>query len=132
MTTYSESDLATETMRSTGLTGINETLTAEEYTDVVQSNRSVIAMLNVVGIPVWNGSEIAVPEEYFVELAMRCSLPIQLKNGQISMQQYLGMIDECERRLTLMTAPRGATPLISPSNESSSRRRYGGFNWSTG
>lgn len=131
MTIYSESDLATETLRSPGLTGIDETLTAEEYADVVASNRSVITMLNLLGLPIWNGSELAVPDEYFVELAMRCSLPIQLKNGMINMQQYLGMIDECERRLTLLAAPRGAMPLLAPTNQSQGRR-YGTFNYTTG
>ncbi len=132
MTTYSESDLANQTLLTSGLIETNGTLSAEDYTAVTTSNRSVINMLNTLGIPVWNGSEISVPEEYFVELATRCSLPFQLRWGQINMQQYLGMVDECERRLIQMAAPRGSTPLLSATNESSSRRRYGGFNWSTG
>jgi hypothetical protein len=132
MTTYSESDLANQTLLTTGLIETNGTLSAEDYTAATTSNRSVINMLNALGIPVWNGSEISVPEEYFVELAMRCSLPFQLRWGQINMQQYLGMVDECERRLTLLAAPRGATPLLSATNESSQRRRAGVYSWSIG
>ena len=132
MTTYSESDLANQTLLTTGLIETNGTLTAEEYTAVVTSNRSIINMMNSIGIPIWNGSEISVPEEYFVELATRLSLPFQLRWGQISMQQYLGMVDECERRLALMAAPRAATPLLAPTNESSNRRRSGVYSWATG
>lgn len=131
MTTYSESDLATETLRSPGLTGIDETLSAAEYADVTQSNRSVITMLNTIGLPIWNGSEIEIPEEYFVELALRCSLPQQFKNGLITHGEMLAMIEASETRLIVMAAPRGAFPLLASSNEStgdrwSNYKRYSG------
>lgn len=121
MTTYTETDLATETMRSPGLIGIDETMSGSEFADVTQSNRSVIATLNTIGLPIWNGSEINVPEEYFVELALRCSLPIQLKNGLIDHAAMLSMIDASESRLTVMAAPRGSHPLLASSNESTGR-----------
>src|SRR5246127_4473611 len=93
MTTYTESDLATETMRAAGLTSIEEQLNAVEFADTVQSNSSVIATMNAIGLPIWNGSEIEIPDQYFIELAIRCSLPIQLKNGLIDTGTYLSMID---------------------------------------
>lgn len=130
MTTYTETELATETLRSPGLLGIEETMSAAEYDDVTRSNRSVIATLGSIGIPVWNGSEIDVPEEYFVELALRCSLPIQFKNGQISHGELLSMIDASEARLITMAAPRGSVPLLASSNDSTGGRPY--FNWTTG
>jgi hypothetical protein len=128
---YSETDLATETLRSPGLLGIDETLSAAEYDDTIRSNRSVIATLNTIGLPIWNGSEIDVPEEYFVELAMRCSLPLQFKNGLIGHADMLSMIEASEARLTVMAAPRGAKPLPSNTNESTGFRR-GYYNWQTG
>ncbi len=128
--TYTETDLATETLRSPGLIGIEDTLSAAEYDDVTRSNASIVRMLGVIGLPVWNGSEIDVPEEYFVELALRCSLPQQFKNGLISHADMLSLIDASEARLTTMAAPRGAMPLLAKSNESTGGR--GGYNWQTG
>lgn len=130
MTTYSESDLATETLRTPGLLGAEETPSAADFVDTEQSNRSVIATMASLGLPIWNGSAIAVPEEYFVELAVRCSLPIQMKNGLIDAQTYLGLIDESERRLTVMAAPKGAYPSTVRTNESTGR--YRGYDWRTG
>ena len=130
MTTYTETELATETLRSPGLIGIEETLSAAEYVDVTRSNRSVILALNTIGIPVWNGSVIEVPEEYFIELALRCSLPIQFKNGQITHVEMLSLIEASEARLVTMAAPRGSSPLIASSNESTGNRYR--FNWATG
>lgn len=127
---YTESDLATETLRAPGLVGIDEVPSAAEWVDVVQSNRSVIQTMAKIGLPIWNGSEIQVPEEYFVELAMRCSLPIQFKNGLFEMPAYLSMIDESERRLTIMAAPRGSEPLIPRTDQSTGRR--GPYNWARG
>lgn len=122
MTTYTESDLATEAMRSCGLTSIEEPLNAVEFADAVQSNGSVIQMLSAIGIPVWNGSEISIPEQYFVELALRCSVPLQFKNGLIDHGTMLQLIDASEARLIVMAAPRGANPLISATNESTGNR----------
>lgn len=130
MTVYSETDFATETLRSPGLVGIEDTLTGAEYADVTRSNRSVIGLLSAIGLPIWNGSEIEVPEEYLVELALRCSLPLQFKYGLIDHAAMLTMIDTSEARLTVMAAPRGAMPLLASSNESTGRRRvyYNGQN----
>lgn len=130
MTTFTETDLATETLRSPGLLDIEGTLSAAEYDDVTRSNQSVVLMLNTIGIPIWNGSEIAVPEQYFVELALRCSLPIQFKNGLISHAEMLSLIDASEARLTTMAAPRGAMPLLARSNESTGGRPA--YNWQNG
>jgi|EndMetStandDraft_8_1072994.scaffolds.fasta_scaffold917617_2 hypothetical protein len=130
MTTYTETELATQTLRAPGLVGIEETLSAAEYVDVVQSNRSVIATMGAIGLPIWNGSELSVPEEYFVELALRLSLPIQMANGLIDHRTMLSMIEASEARLTVMAAPRGAMPLLAQSNDSTRGRVN--FNWTTG
>jgi hypothetical protein len=130
MTTYTESDLATETLRSAGLIGIDEVPSGAELVDTEQSNRSVIATMNAIGLPIWNGSEIQVPEEYFVELSIRLSMPLRLKNGMIDEIAYLRLIEASEARLTTMAAPRGASPLLARSNESTMGRSH--FNWTTG
>jgi hypothetical protein len=130
MTVYTESDLATETLKSAALVEIDGVLSAAEFVDVVRSNGSVIQMLATIGIPVWNGSEIDIPEPYFVELALRCSLPIQFKNGLIGHADMLSMIEASEARLVVMAAPRGSMPLIASSNESTGGRRF--YNWQTG
>lgn len=121
MTTYTETDLATETLKSAGVVEIDGTLSASEFADATRSNGSVIQMLSAIGLPIWNGSEIEIPEHYFIELALRCSLPIQFKNGLITHAEMLSLIDASEARLTVMAAPRGAMPLISSSNESTGR-----------
>ena len=118
MTTYTETDLITEAYRAPGLIGIEETPSAAEVADAQVSNSSVIATMNTIGIPIWNGSVIDIPEEYFIELAMRLSLPLQFKNGMIDHATYLSLVDASEARLTVMAAPRGSSPLIAPTNES--------------
>lgn len=123
MTTYTESDLATETLKCANLVDIDGVLSAAEYVDTVRSNGSVVQMLGKIGLPIWNGSEIDVPEEYFIELALRCSLPIQFKNGMIDHAGMLSLIEASEMRLVVMAAPRGAMPLISSTNESTGNRR---------
>lgn len=122
MTTYSETDLITEAYRAPGLIGIEETPSAAEVADAQVSNASVIATMNSLGIPIWNGSVIAVPEEYFIELAIRCSLPLQLKNGLINNAEYLSLVEASEQRLTVMAAPRGSAPLELTTNESTGPR----------
>lgn len=118
MTTYTETDLITEAYRAPGLLGIDETPSAAEVEDARVSNSSVVATMGALGIPIWNGSAISVPEEYFIELAMRCSLPLQFKAGLIDHAKYLALVDASEARLTVMAAPRGSAPLELKSNES--------------
>lgn len=118
MTTYTETDLITEAYRAPGLIGIDETPSAAEVVDAQTSNSSVVATMNRIGIPIWNGDVMSVPEEYFVELAMRCSLPLQFKNGMIDHATYLSLVDASEQRLTVMAAPRGSNPLTLSTNES--------------
>jgi hypothetical protein len=130
VTTYTESDLATETLKSAGIVEIDGVLTASEFVDVTRSNGSVVQMLGKIGLPIWNGSEIDVPEEYFIELALRCSLPIQFKNGMIDHAGMLSLIEASETRLVVMAAPRGAMPLLASSNESTGGRPF--YNWQTG
>lgn len=127
MTTYTETDLATETLKSAALVEIDGVLSAAEYVDAIRSNGSVIQMLGKIGLPIWNGSEIDIPQEYFVELALRCSLPIQFKNGLINHAEMLSLIEASEMRLVVMAAPRGSMPLISSTNESTGRR-WGTYN----
>lgn len=122
MTTYSETDLITEAYRVPGLLGIDETPSAAEVEDARVTNASVIAAMDKIGIPIWNGSVISVPEEYFIELAIRCSLPIQHKCGLIDTATYLSLVDAAEQRLIVMASPRGSDPLLLSSNESTGRR----------
>ena len=82
-------------------------------------NRNLLlATLSAIGVPIWNGSVLTVPEEYFIELAMRLSLPLQFKNGMIDHATYLSLVDASEQRLTVMAAPRGSKPALASTNES--------------
>lgn len=121
MTTYSETELATETLRSASLIGSDETPSAADLVDAKQSNASVVGAMAAIGIPIWNGSEVQVPQEYLVELAIRLSLPLRLKYGMIDESDYLSMVEASETRLTIMAAPRGSDPLTLSSNESTGR-----------
>lgn len=118
MTTFTESDLATETLRSASLIGSEEVPSAVDLLDTEQSNSSVLATMATIGLPIWNGSEIEVPNEYFVELSIRLSMPLRLKYGMIDEITYLKLVDAAETRLTVMAAPRGAAPLEMSTNES--------------
>ncbi len=84
MTTYSQTDLATKVLRYLNLVGVTETPSADEMADTIETISSDIAAMTVRNMPIWNGSVMAVPQEYLLPLTIRLSIPISASYGQMS------------------------------------------------
>lgn len=85
MTTYSRSDLATRVLKDLGLCDARETPEADDTAWVEETIGSVAAQLAVEGIVIWNGSDQAVPLEYFVALSKRIGLDVGPSFGLFTM-----------------------------------------------
>lgn len=125
MTTYTQADLATRVLKDLGLIGAEETPSA---TDLLWSEETVgseVAMLGSIGLPIWNGSDIAVPLEYLTPLSRRIGLAVAPSFGLMDAASALLAMREAERYLTVMASPRGANPLPLRSNDAMPRRTGG-------
>lgn len=130
MTTYSQRDLAERVLKDLGLVGATEDPTADDLAWAVETVSSEVAMLSTIGLPIWNGSDMAVPTEYLAPLSRRIGLAIAPSFGLMSMDKAQMAMREAERYLTVMAAPRGSNPLTMRSDDS--MRRGGPFNFTTG
>ncbi len=103
---YTENDLAVRVLRDLGLVGGDETPSAADHAWAKQTNASEIALLARVGLPIWNGSVMSIPEEYFTTLSRRLGIAIEPSFGRTSLAEAQNAMREAERYLTLMAAPR--------------------------
>lgn len=104
MTTYSSSDLATRVLRDLGLYGPDETPPADELTDAQEVIGSEIAQIGVRGMPIWNGSELSVPQEYLTALSRRLGLAVGPSYGLFTMIEAAVGIEPAERILRQLSA----------------------------
>lgn len=132
MTVYSETELATRTLRDLGLIGAEETPSDADLQWAIETNSAEIAMLSAIGIPIWNGSELTVPQEYFTILSRRCGLAVAPSFGLMSLADATMAMRELERSLTMMASPRGAVNPTAISTNDARPLRVGTFNYSTG
>ena len=131
MTTYSKADLATRVLKDMGFVGADETASADDQSWAEETVGSEVQLLAAIGLPIWNGSEMAVPEEYLTVLSRRIGLAVAPSFGMMSMADAQLAMREAERYLTVMAAPRAATPLTMRTNDATGSRG-GSFNFSTG
>ena len=117
MTTFSKSDLATRVLKDIGLVAAEETPSADDQTWAEETVGSEVQLLSSIGLPIWNGSEVAVPEEYLTVLSRRIGLAVAPSFGLMSMADAQLAMREAERYLTIMAAPRAATPLAMRTND---------------
>ncbi len=82
MTFYSTAELATRVLKDLGLVGAEETPTAADLVWTEEAVTSEIAMMGKKGIPIWNGSEVAIPTEYLTTLSRRIGLAVAPSFGQ--------------------------------------------------
>lgn len=129
MTTYSQSDLSTRMLRDLGLLGAEEVASAADLEFANETVSSEVAMLSAIGLPIWNGNEMAVPQEYLTILSKRCGLAVAPSYGLTDVASAELAKREAERSLTLLANPRGGKPLTLRTDESGARRR---FNWQSG
>lgn len=131
MTTYSRSDLATRVGKDLGLLGAEETPSAADLEWLEETVSGEVAMLATIGLPIWNGSDMAVPLEYLTPLSRRIGLAVAPSYGLMDPAKALVAMGEAERYLTVMAAPRGSHPQTMRSNDATGRR-VSVFNYSTG
>lgn len=128
MTTYTQADLATRTLKDLGLIGAEETPNAADLIWAEETVGSEVAMLGSIGLPIWNGSDLSVPLEYLAPLSRRIGLAIAPSFGLMDPASAQLAMREAERYLTVMASPRGGNPLPLRSNDAMPRRRDGGIN----
>lgn len=130
MTTYSQTDLATRVLKDLNLIAADETPSASDLEWAIETVSSEVAVLASIGMPIWNGSDMAVPLEYLTTLSRRIGLAIAPSFGLADPATAQLAMREAERVLTIMAAPRGVTPRLLSSNDAMPSR--GGFNFTTG
>lgn len=104
MTTYSQNDLATRVLRYLNLVDVTETPSADLLADTVETITSDIAAMARRGIPIWNGSDSVVPQDYLIPLTMRLALPVGVSYGMFSAVEAATGIPPAERVLRELSA----------------------------
>lgn len=130
MTTYSLSDLATRMLKDLGLIDAAEIPSAVDLDWAQETISSEVALLSALNLPIWNGSEIAVPQEYLTLMSLRCGLAIAPSFGLMTQAESIVAKDAAERNLTMLAAPSGPIPLIAKTNDST--RHNSRYDWATG
>ena len=129
-TTYSLSDLATRVGRDIGVIAAEEVPSAPDLDWLQETCSAEIAMLGTIGLPIWNGSDMAVPLEYLTPLSRRIGLAVAPSFGLSDQASALLAMREAERYLTVMAAPRIGNPLALRSNDATGGRSS--FSFATG
>lgn len=130
MTTFTQTELATRTLRDLGLIGAEEVPSAADLDWANQTIESVVPTLAAIGLPIWNGSEAHVPAEYLVPLSKRIGLDVASSFGLIDPAEAEAAKQSMERTLTLMANPRRGDPGLLRTDDATSS--YRAFNWTTG
>lgn len=124
MATYTEAQLATRVLRDLGLIGAEETPSAADMEWAKETASSEIGMLAAMQLPIWNGSELEIPQEYFTTISRRVGLAIAPSYGLTDSATAQQAMREAERYLTRLAAPR-TRPLELRADTGMSRHRYG-------
>jgi hypothetical protein len=110
MTTYTSEELATRVLKDLGLIGAEETPSAADMEWAEETCASEISLLAALGLPIWNGNELSIPQEYLTVISRRVGLAISPSFGMMSSVEAMSGMREAERQLTELAAPR-TTPL---------------------
>jgi hypothetical protein len=128
MTTYTEDEFATRVLKDLGLVGAEETPSSADLEWAKETASSEITSLAALGLPIWNGSELSIPQEYLTLLSRRVGLAVAPSFGMMSSAEAQVSMREAERALTMLAAPR-VRPLGLRTEHFA---RGGSFNYSTG
>lgn len=128
MTTYTDDQFATRVLKDLGLVAAEETPSYADLEWAKETAMSEILMLNALGIPIWNGSELDIPPEYLSTLSRRVGLAIAPSFGLTDLAAAQNAMRAAENALTILAAPRGR-PLTLRTDVPA---RGGGFNFTTG
>lgn len=131
MTTYNETELATRVLRDLGLVGADEAPSASDLAWAMETCAAEIDLLASINLPIWNGSDMAIPQGYLTILSRRIGLAVAPSFGLLSMNEAQQAMREAERYLTLLASPRGGRPLLSRTDDATPRGSAR-FRFSTG
>lgn len=111
MTTYTTNEMATRVLKDLGLIAAEEEPSAADLSFAVETVQSEVTMLNAKGIPVWNGSDVEVPQEYLTALSRRIGLAVGPSFGLMSIAEAEQAMPLAEANLRVlgMTPGTGAT-----------------------
>lgn len=129
MTTYTANQFATRVLKDLGIIGAEETPTSADLEWAKETAASEIKLLSALDMPIWDGSELAVPQEYLTALSRRVCLAVVPSYGVASLAEATMAMREAERYLAELAAPRGAKPLRLKTDLPA---RGSAFNFSTG
>lgn len=130
MTTYSQADLAERMLKDLGLIGAEEIPSAADLAWANETVMSEVSLLSAINLPIWNGSEMSVPQEYLTTLSVRCGAAVAPSYGLMTAAESIQAKELAERNLTILASPRGAMPLIAKANDSTRGNRT--YNWASG
>lgn len=104
MTTYSLSDLATRVLKDLGLVGADETPASSDLNWAAETCRAEVQRLSMLNMPIWNGSEVSVPEAYLTILSQRIGLAIAPSFGLTDIAAATQSMKLVEKDLRAMSA----------------------------
>jgi hypothetical protein len=104
MTTYTRADLATRVLKDLGLVGAEETPDAADQEWAVETVSAEISLLDAIDMPIWNGSDMAVPQEYLTILSRRIGLALEPSFGLSSIANATMAMKEVEKTLRRMAS----------------------------
>jgi hypothetical protein len=129
MTAYTENQFATRVLKDLGLIGAEETPSSADLEWAKDTAASEIAMLAATGIPIWEGSNISIPEEYVTTLSRRVGLALAPSFGQTDIASAQNAMKAAERSLTVMAAPKSRPSALRVEDRLVNR---GAFNFTIG
>jgi len=104
MATYSLSDLATRVLKDLGLVGADETPASSDLDWAIETCSSEVQRLSILNMPIWNGSEVSVPEPYLTILSQRIGLAIAPSFGLTDIATATQAMKLIEKDLRNMSA----------------------------
>ena len=128
MTTYTANEFGTRLLKDLGLIGAEETPSAADMAWATETASSEIMALSALNLPIWNGSHLAIPQEYLTTLSRRVGIAMAASFGLASPAEAMAAMREAERSLTLMAAPKLRAAALKTDTISS----RGTFNYATG
>lgn len=129
MTTYTENQFATRVLKDLGLIGAEETPSAADIEWAKETASSEILAMNALGLPIWDGSHLAIPQEYLTLLSRRVGLALAASFGLTDPATAQEAMREAERGLAVLAAPR-SRPRALRTDEMTGNRSA--FNYTTG
>lgn len=107
MTTFTTAQLATRVLKDLGLIAAEETPSAADLDWATETVLAEVMFLAAKKIPIWNGSEISIPQEYLTPLSRRIGLAIAPSFGLVSMDSAALAVRAAEADLRVLGSIQG-------------------------